>query len=573
MPMMGNTMETGLLAEWVPDEGDGVEEDEVIAVVESEKAAANVIASLEGDLARIDVEEGEEVPPGTLIGVVLGPEENLDDAPEPRSRIEPGQGEGAINQEQEQDAEPVGEGQTSGAETGQRTESEEGIRAAPGARKLADEHGVDLTGIDGTGPEGAVLRVDVEERSEQVESAGDEQSERPEVSDGRVFASPSSRRLAKELGVSIDQVNGTGTGGRVTESDIRVAASEQGQQQSAARERPPAPSGQEAELEMSDAEALGVTIHEEQPLSGMRRTIAERMSQSAQQVPHVTLNREVAVERAFQTAEELTKEGDTSVGFTDVLIAATVRALDRYSRFNAWFEGERVRLVSERNVAIAVDTEAGLVTPVIREAGTRTLPDIATRRRELTDTVLDGKYSMDDLQGGTFTISNLGMFGVDSFDPIVKPPQVAILAVGRVCDEGERTCTLSLSFDHRVVDGADAARFLDALTAGLEAPAAVVAERAGVQAEERDQAGPSSGPMEQDAESMDELVRQDIGDRALEIAAVHDWPTPTYDVQLDSGRPSIKVRAPNAASVANVKRLTYAACRESRFADTIARRR
>jgi pyruvate dehydrogenase E2 component (dihydrolipoamide acetyltransferase) len=550
MPMMGNTMETGLLAEWRVAEGDPVEPDQVVAVVESEKAAADVVANREGTLARVDVEEGEEVPPGTLIGVVLGPDEDIADAPPPRSRVEPGG--------------------TGGAEAAEAGEGDPG-------------------GVSGPDPS-----VDEPVAGDGEPVAGDGE---PVAGDGepggRAFARPSTRRLARELGVDLGVVEGAGAGGRVTESDVRraagIATPDAGSADAPARDAPDrtAASGI-AGPPPRDPSRFGVTVVEERELSGVRRTVAERMSRSAREAPQVTLNREVAVGRAFETVDELSTameneaaEEDAAgvdVGFVDLLVGAAVRALERHPEFNAWYEGETLRLIEEVNVAVAVDAGTGLLTPVVRGAGRRTLDGIARERRRLTGAVLEGRHGMDDLQGGTFTVSNLGPLGVDSFDPILDPPQVAILGVGRVHEEA---CTLSLTFDHRVVDGADAARFLDTLVEGLESPSVVVAERAaagdtvgGAARESGARTGAGTEPDRSvdgtDHDAIEAAVASDLAERAREVAAAHDWPVPGLGVRLDGERPAVVVRASGDASPATLRRIAYAACRESRYAATIA---
>lgn len=565
MPMMGNTMETGLLIAWRLDEKDEVTDGTTLVEVESEKASTDIEANQDGLLARVDVEEGEEVPPGTVLGVVLGPDESLEEAPEPRSRVDTEADEvaGADNTsgaETEPTMEPAAEGgedATAASETGNGK-----LYAAPSARELADEHDVDLNAVKGTGPEGAILRADVSDHLGGVDDG------KRDVTSTQEFTSPSTRRLARELGVAIEEITGSGIGGRVTESDVRAAAGQVSVAKPGNGTRPTTdePSDTTASADMTDAARLGVTVAEEQPLSGMRQTIADRMAQSATQVPHVTLNREVTVGRAFETAEELGNEADVAIGFTDLLIGATVRALDVFPEFNAWFEGETVRHIAERNVAIAVDVEEGLMTPVIRSVGDRTLRDIAAKRQQLTTAVAEGTHGMDDLQGGTFTITNLGMFEVDSFDPIINPPQIAILGVGRAREsDGTRTCTLSLSFDHRVVDGADAARFLDTLTEGVEAPSLVVADRSVNQAHHKNE---EPAP-EASGETIATAVRRDVETRANEIAATHDWPVPEFEVSINGGRPEVILNAPEDASPAAMKRLAYAACRESTYTDTI----
>lgn len=562
MPMMGNTMEIGLLAEWQVEKGDHVEKDDVIAIVESEKATAEVTAKQDGILERIDVREGEEVPPGTVLGVVLGPDEELNEAPDPRSRIAPTTDEGGDETE-----EPEGQDLETAREiTEDESESSKAVKAVPGARKFATEHGIDLEAIEGSGPDGTVLLADIEEQIEREGGIAEHRSSNESREHTRTFARPSTRRLARELDVSIQELDvGAENQRRITDSDVRRAA---GLTDRTAQTVDPATSTETA-LAKSDTDALGVTVEEERELSQIRRTIAERMAQSARQAPHVTNKRDIDVGSTLEAVDELSENYDPSIGFLDVLILAVRRGLETHPEFNAWFEADRLRLISEINVAIAVDAEGGLVTPVIRETETCSIVDIARERRRLTDAVLEGEYSMEDIEGGTFTISNLGMFGVDSFDPIINPPQVAILGVGRIRKaDSEPTCTLSLSFDHRVVDGADAARFLDTIVQGVESPTALVTETA-TDGRSRAEALDDTQPT-RDVASVAAVVSRDLEKQARAIAAEHGWPTPTYEVSLSGDQPSITVNVPADASPATAKRLTYAACRESAFKEMIA---
>jgi pyruvate dehydrogenase E2 component (dihydrolipoamide acetyltransferase) len=581
MPMMGNTMEIGLLDEWRVEEGETVEADDVVAVVESEKAAADVVADRDGVVARIDVEEGEEVAPGTLLGVVVGDGDDLADAPPPRSRIEPGDEapEGASMGERDGDSTAVDATDSEG--TGRETEGDhsEGIPAAPGARALAAEHDVELAAIEGTGPDGAVIRADVEDHLADTDADGGAKADEagdPNGSDepARVFASPSTRRLARDLGVSIGEIDGSGVDGRITESDVRAAAGEIGRVSDRSDE--PARTDAAAEIEEQrrrDPDDFGVTVEEERSLSPMRRTIAERMSRSAREAPHVTNKREITVERALEAAAALSEELETAIGFTDVLVAAVTRALGAHPEFNAWYEGDRMRLIAERNVAIAVDTDAGLVTPVVRSAGDRSLRSVASERRRLTDAVLDGEYTMEDLQGGTFTITNLGMFGVDSFDPIINPPQVGILGVGRIREgDDERTCVLSLSFDHRAVDGADAARFLDTIAEGIETPIVLrtAAAEADDEAAERSPARSDATTAGSGRDAIESAIAADLREQAREISAAHGWDLPEFDVRVADAGLSITVDAPEGTSPTTMRRLTHAACRESSYRASIS---
>ncbi|MFB6196536.1 MAG: 2-oxo acid dehydrogenase subunit E2 [Haloplanus sp.] len=215
------------------------------------------------------------------------------------------------------------------------------------------------------------------------------------------------------------------------------------------------------------------TVREERSPSPMRRTIANRLRESYREAVHVTVSREVDAEALVATAD-----ASPTVSITDVLIRALSDALDAHPAFNATFEDGTHRLYEEHNVGVAVDIDEGLVTPVVPDVGSKSLDDIATERRRLTEAVRRGDYTMADLRGGTITVSNLGSLGVDAFTPIINPPEIAILGVNRIRERAmpdgdgdaafRRRLRLDLSFDHRIVDGADAARFLGTLGEAVE---------------------------------------------------------------------------------------------------------
>ncbi|MDS0281064.1 2-oxo acid dehydrogenase subunit E2 [Haloarcula onubensis] len=226
-------------------------------------------------------------------------------------------------------------------------------------------------------------------------------------------------------------------------------------------------------------EAAARTVREERALSPMRKTIAGRLEQSYREAVHVTLSRSVDAEallRAVDDADETAEGGNPSM--VDGLLCALSDALEAHPAFNATFEDGTHVLYEEHNVGVAVAIEDGLVTPVLADVGSKSLGELASERRQLTERVKAGEYTMSTFRGGTFTVSNLGPLGVDSFDPVINPPEVAILGLGRVTERATRAedgvafrrrLPLDLSFDHRVVDGADAARFLGTLTERLDA--------------------------------------------------------------------------------------------------------
>ncbi len=263
-------------------------------------------------------------------------------------------------------------------------------------------------------------------------------------SEERVLASPAARRLARELGVDLGHVKGTGPEGRIVEDDVRRFA-----------EQP----------------SVLPRVKEVIPLVGIRKTTAERLSYSARTAPHSTITMEVNMTNAVKIHEE------TAVSYTDLLIKAVATALRDHPFLNATLENEQIKVFEDINVGFAVATEQGLVVPVVHNADQKTVSEIAAKVKELVEKARQGKLSKEDLTGGTFTITNLGMYGVDVFIPIINPPETAILGVGRIAEKLtlvdnqvkiKPVMQLSLSYDHRIVDGAPAAQFLQKVKQVLE---------------------------------------------------------------------------------------------------------
>ncbi|ELY97699.1 2-oxo acid dehydrogenase subunit E2 [Natrialba aegyptia] len=222
---------------------------------------------------------------------------------------------------------------------------------------------------------------------------------------------------------------------------------------------------------------LGRTVSEERSLSRMRQTIADHFQESSRNAVHVTISREIDAETLLQATESAATTLDADISVFDLVLRAVSATLGEHPAVNATFEDETHVLYEEHNIGIAIDIEAGLVTPVLRHLDSKSLAELATERRRLTERVQEGEYSMRDLRGGTFTVSNLGVFGVDSLTPISNPPEIAILGVNRIRERAQRgsdgvvfrnQLPVDLSFDHRLVDGADAARFLETFAEHVE---------------------------------------------------------------------------------------------------------
>lgn len=445
MPKLGLEMVSGTLLEWYAAEGDTVTVDDPLAEFESEKSVAEIPAREAGVLRVVFVEPGEEVPPGTPLGIVADPDEDI-------GHLIAEATDGADTPREPATDEPTPDEPTTAATETADAPTE--VKASPRAKRRAEELGVDLSAVEGTGFEGAVSAEDVESAAESSSSPATETAETT------VRAAPRARKLAADLGVDLSTVEGTGPDGAVTSADVERAA--------------------EAQENAPDAAETGVPVPtERRPLDGVRRTIASRLGQSYREAIHVTVGRRADAE-ALLAATDAAAAVAPEATLTDVLLRALSATLAAHPAFNATFEDSEHRLYDDQHISLAVDADVGLVAPVIRGINELSFDDLVAARRSLVDRVQEGAYTTDDLRGGTFTVSNLGPGGVEWFTPIINPPQVAILGVNAIERQAvpdasgdptfHRVLPLSLTFDHRVVDGADAARFLDTLVGHLEAP-------------------------------------------------------------------------------------------------------
>ncbi|MEW5958489.1 MAG: 2-oxo acid dehydrogenase subunit E2, partial [Chloroflexota bacterium] len=326
--------------------------------------------------------------------------------------------------------------------------------ATPAAKRAARELGVDLAAVAGRGPAGRIQRVDVEAAA---------QAGRGQPAAAIRSGTPVAKRAAADLGIDWTGLSGSGPGGRVVKADVLAAA------------------------QISPAAATASAV-EVEPLTGVRSLIARRMAESAFTAPHVTLFTEVDATSLVEARGQLNTElaGTVKISYNALLIAIAARALREQPQLNVSLVGEAIHRYREVNIALAVDTGRGLLAPVIRQADRLDLLAIQQTGDSLIQRALSGQSLPDDLSGGTFTITNLGMFEIDGFTPIINQPQAAILGVGRIAPKPvvvdnqvvvRQMMTLSLSFDHRLVDGGPAARFLQRLKQLIERPLALLVLR------------------------------------------------------------------------------------------------
>jgi pyruvate dehydrogenase E2 component (dihydrolipoamide acetyltransferase) len=426
MPKFDMDQEKATISSWCKKEGDFVKFDETVLTVETEKVAIDVPAPATGTLARIMFKEGDVVPVTKVIAYILKEGETLADLPK-------------AEEAQVTLSEPVIAPQAVS------------VQATPVAIRMAKEEGVDLAQVPASGEK--IRRGDVERFLADQKASG-------RVS---IPATPAARRAAQESRVAIETVTGSGPRGRVQVADVLAVA------RSGAAPVVTA-NGREAEII---------------PLTSIRRTIAERMQQSFQESPHISLTVEVDMAEAetmrkrFNVQAE--KLGQPRTTVTTLMIKVVAWALVRHPYLNASFGGDSISLWKDVNIGVATATPHGLVVPVLKNADRLGVSEINARLVELAERARANKLKLEDVQGGTFTISNLGMFGIRQFRAVINPPESAILAVGSVVrrpvliDEQDYVqirpmLSLTLSADHRVIDGIVAARFLSELVTGLESP-------------------------------------------------------------------------------------------------------
>jgi pyruvate dehydrogenase E2 component (dihydrolipoamide acetyltransferase) len=421
MPALELAQETGKVIRWLKSPGDAVRKGEPILEIETDKVTTEIEAPASGILRDVTAREGDVVPVGQTIALIVAPGEAGPAAPGPAVASRPG---GAT-------AVPL---------------AAAAVKASPLARRIAAEHGVDLAQVKAAG--GKIEKADVLAyvESQTPSPAGNGTAAR------LTAASPKARRLAAERGVDIGALRGSGPGGAVLAADV-----------------PSAPSARRTE---------------DGGVGTVWRIMAERMTASWTTAPHFYLVREVSVSRLVSWRAQATRQTGARITYTDLLVKLVAATLSRHPGVNASWKDGAIARNADINIGLAVAIEDGLIVPVIHRADTLSLAEIAARREDVASRGQAGKLRPADIQGGGFTISNLGMYGVDAFSAIVNPPQAAILAVGRIADRVvavngqpavQPTMMLTLSCDHRALDGARGAQFLGALAELIEEPLALLA--------------------------------------------------------------------------------------------------
>ncbi len=430
MPALSPTMEEGTLAKWLVKEGDTVSSGDLLAEIETDKATMEFEAVDEGTIGKILIAEGTEgVKVNTAIAVLLEDGESADDI----------------------GATPA---------------------AAPAAAPAAD------AGSEAAAP-AAATEAPAPAPAAPVKADG-----------GRIFASPLARRIAAQKGLDLAQISGSGPHGRIVKADVEgaTATAPAAAPASAAAPAPAAaaaPAGPSADMV---ARMYETREYEEIKLDGMRKTIAARLGEAKQTIPHFYLRRDINLDALLKFRGQLNKQLESrgvKLSVNDFIIKAVANALQQVPECNAVWAGDRVLQLKPSDVAVAVAIEGGLFTPVLQDADTKSLSALSTEMKDLAARARERKLAPHEYQGGTFAVSNLGMFGIDNFDAIVNPPHAGILAVGTgtkkpvAGDDGELTVatimSVTMSVDHRVIDGALGAQLLQAIVDNLENPMVMLA--------------------------------------------------------------------------------------------------
>jgi pyruvate dehydrogenase E2 component (dihydrolipoamide acetyltransferase) len=466
MPKMGYDMREGTVVRWYKQEGDEVARGEVIADIETDKATVEFEAFTGGVLHKLVAQEGVPVPVGEAIAVIGDAGEELGLAPVETVAVE----EAAVPS-----AAPASDSTEVVTSAPARSDGE--VRASPIARRLAREQGIDLTRVTGTGPGGRIVEQDILEYKPADGAAPEVENVAAAQLAGGARSSPLARRLARERGIDLTQVVGTGPDGRIVEKDILEYVGP-------APAPEPEPAVAVAPVSMP-LEGAAEPAGERVDLSRMRQVIARVTGDSKRDAPHFYVTAEVDMGQAMSLRRDINDAlpADNRVSVNDLVVRACAIALGRHPKFNAFFREDHLQYNTDINIGIAISLEAGLIVPGISNCGGKSLAEIAAASKDLIARANSGSLRNDEYSGTTFSVSNLGMFDVDSFAAIIFPPHAAVLAVGTVKEQpvvrdGQlavgQVMKATLSTDHRVADGAEAAQFLVEVKGLLEKPVSLL---------------------------------------------------------------------------------------------------
>src|SRR5215212_4320419 len=443
MPKLSPTMEEGQLSRWLKNEGDKVGVGEPLAEIDTDKATMEAQALATGVLRKILVPAGETVPLGAIIAIIGEPDEDISSL--------------------------LKEASSGAAQTEKKEPAQEKAEAPPAPQEAVQEP--------------AKAQPEPQAQPAEAQTGGNGQR-----GDGRLIVSPIAARMAAEAGINLHTLTGSGPGGRIVKRDIEAAmkGGAAAQPQAQPQAQPEQPAVQQAPAQQPAVQpAGGAAPYREENVTTMRATIARRLVTSLGPVPHIFLTTEIEMDRTAEMRKQLNAlDPENKVSINDFVIKVAAHALLQHPAVNASFQEKTIRYYERADIGVAVALENGLITPVVRSANTKSVGQISREVKELAERARNRKLAPEEYTGATFSVSNLGMFGISEFTALINPPEACILAVGAmtptpVVRDGEVTVKqmmkVTLSCDHRIVDGATGAKFLQTLKKILENPLYLIA--------------------------------------------------------------------------------------------------
>ncbi len=444
MLQMDQTMTKGKIGKWLVKEGDTVTEGQPLLEIETDKVVHEQESPTDGVIAQILPEEGSDVPVNALLAVIAAPGEKVE-----RVEADVIDAPPQTDQSEQTTTQPSITTKTQPSST-----ISTNIKVSPTAKELAEKLNIDLTQVKASGPGGRILESDINRFIET----------RRETSTGteRLKASPLARRLAKEFGLELTTIDGSGPDGRIVRDDVLQVADE-------------------IPAQVLQTKPAASEVVE---LSGIRKIIAERMTMSVQTNASVTLHTEVDATNLVELRGQLNEivqqqQQEINITYTDLIVKIVATTLREHPNINATLTDEGIHILADINIGVAVALDDGLVVPVVRNVDKIGLGEISAQIKSLAEKARNNQLTPGELQDGTFTLTNLGNYGVDAFTPIINPPESAILGVGRIIKKPvvhndeiaiRHMLTLSLTFDHRIIDGAPAAQFSQTVSQYIQNP-------------------------------------------------------------------------------------------------------